>query len=519
MLYLKTCFLIFLLLGQGAFAVENNSSCEQGLNFYPLEGDTFFSREVKNLVFNKDFRNLKSFLHSYPDNTKLSPNQKKHKAKGLIRLAESDPDLNNDQKKSFYLQGLELINELGILADPGLLYLKARAQMAIGENLKAIETVERMIQLKIADSRAFMIKAKALSSLNRSGESLVVIDQQLVQEPNSLFLMTYKAQILFAQNRLHEAAGVLQRALHLYPNDFVALAIQAKVYLRLGAYQKAIDIAERLMSDDNRSIKTRQVAGTILLHAKLALGQTDLSLQMVDELISLTPESMTLLSIKFRLLLRQGSLEKAENLAQLIYTKFADHILAKKYLIKIWLLNGKIEQATQFLDKNNLWLNENMIHTVVEYFLLTKQPYQAERFLFEKASMQDRGSRISYWRLASYYHNTGDNVRAIQVLKRFLNQSPHVDLKIMAAFLNIGGQEAKILKPVLMKSLNISQQNFVNKVAKDLNWLDMHSQVSNEEWQLEYEDTPISMKNLVWTGQYDQPIDTQAVNLFRRQSN
>lgn len=505
--------------GLKVFAVQPVPSCNEALGSSRPEVDLFFAKAVKTLIFNKDFSQLAKLLQAYPDNKKLSPHQKKHKAKGLIRLAESDFPKSVEQKKSFYQEGLILIEELGVLVDPGLLYFKARAQLATGQNLAAIQTVEEMINLKLADSRAFMVKAKALSALNRSGESLAVLDQQLQNEPTSLFLMTYKAQILFGQNRLHEAFRVLDQVLRLYPDDFVALAIQAKIHVRLGSYQNAMDIAERLLRKNHRSVKTQQVAGTILLHAKIALGQTDLSLQMVDELIVLSPENITLLGIKFRLLLRLGELDKAEILAEQLYQKFGDQSLAKKYLVKIWLLNGKVEQATQFLDKNNLWLNPEMVHIIVEYFLVTKQPYQAERFLYDRVSMQDRGARISFWRLASYYHNTGDNARAIQVLKRFLNQSPHADLKIMAAFLNIGGREALALKPMLMSSLNPSQQNFVNKVSVDLNWLEMQSQVAAEEWQLEQQQTPLSMVNLVWTGQYDQPINTQAVNMFRGESN
>lgn len=178
-----------------------------------------------------------------------------------------------------------------------------RLRYAGGEQIQAVEAVERALALDPANPRALHFRGQLVRDQFGLSAALPWFETGLKQAPNDVGLLIDHAATLGELGRAREMLAVTRDILRIAPRNAQALFLQAVLAARAGR----IDLARALLNRTGNRL--RDMPAAILLDAALNLsaGNSALAAEQLDRLARMQPANE-----RVRLLLAQALFEAGE---------------------------------------------------------------------------------------------------------------------------------------------------------------------------------------------------------------
>jgi tetratricopeptide (TPR) repeat protein len=225
--------------------------------------------------------------------------------------------------------------------DPTALVRAGETLLASSLPDKALETLDKGLELQTKNAAAIRLKGLALFNLKRYeaaaeqfrhalkldptlykariklgsayyhlgkfSSALAVLDEALMQRPDDPRALVKKANTLVALNNNVEALALLDKALKFSPNNARALRIKGQVLTELREYKKAVQVLEKAVKSDPKEPRAYAALGQALS----ILAEHDRALEALDKAIAIQPNYAPALVYKGETLRAKGENQEA----------------------------------------------------------------------------------------------------------------------------------------------------------------------------------------------------------------
>lgn len=231
-------------------------------------------------------------------------------------------------------------------AQASLFGLQAQAALAIGDNEKAEELIDKALELKPEDIEVLIAKARLLDSKGDSEGALVLIKQISAIDPERGDAWSLRADILVKQEEYKPALHAYNKAIKLKRDYAAELYKRSMLQIQMGDYEAAQRGARGLMAKKRKHPGSNYVQG--LLHYQAGNYEAAIaSLSITEPAFKQYPLSMYFLASAN---LKEGNMDLATNQAERFHNLSPGSAQGRKLLAIIRLQQGDFNSVQQLLQ-------------------------------------------------------------------------------------------------------------------------------------------------------------------------
>lgn len=218
-------------------------------------------------------------------------------------------------------------------AQASLFGIQAQAALALGDNEKAEELIDKALELKPEDIEVLVAKARLLDSKDDSEAALALIKQITTIDPERGDAWSLRADILVKEQQFKPALFAYNKAIKLKRDNASELFKSAMLHIQLGNYESAQKRARVLMRKKAKHPGSNYVQG--LLHYQAGdYDEAIASLSITEPAFKQYPLSMFFLASAN---LQKGNMDLATNQAERFHSLSPGSVQGRKLLAVIRL--------------------------------------------------------------------------------------------------------------------------------------------------------------------------------------
>jgi putative PEP-CTERM system TPR-repeat lipoprotein len=228
--------------------------------------------------------------------------------------------------------------------DPNGFTLAGTAELARGQRETARALYRKALELRPDDRNALRNLAVIAATENDFDGARAYYQQVLSRFPNDEEFLVLLANLEAATGRAQESRAILERAVAAHPNSVRARVALGRDYLRTNEPAHALTTVQPAVS------KVREASALeVLARAQLALGQVDLAIASLRDLVSVRPESADAHQLLATAYEDANLVERAITHVEIALRYSKDSPALKFQYARLLARGGKLARANQML--------------------------------------------------------------------------------------------------------------------------------------------------------------------------
>ena len=411
---------------------------------------------------------LNSWLQSR-DNEQAIDNEKLKELNEF--MAQLDPELITSQPMLLYISGLTNFfnNNMETAAKDFTSYLQkepddlqavlmlSQVYMATQQDKQALLLLERHQEALMEDPDSALMLGNLFISQNKAFKAERLLQNLEYKYPNEGSLQLFKIKLMAARGKREEALSILEDNLPAYRDNGGFLFTYSLMNLQAEKFDKALNGAELLsalfpneaevynlkagilirqglLEDAKTNIEKALEQNPTLFPAKFnlaatqsRLGNVEQSNQLIEELLTLSPQHNETFMLKAFNLSKEGELDKAKQIYLDILTLSPSNMAARERLSSLYQQQGDTKNALYHLD------------------LLLKDDFDNADYLLRKAALQIQTNERA------------DAEKTLSIVRNFINNDVGKLITYMEQVRAIGNNEAA--EAAMARAYEISNRN------------------------------------------------------------
>ena len=268
-----------------------------------------------------------------------------------------------------------------------------------------------------------LFKIKLMAARGKREEALSILEDNLpAYRDNGGFLFTYSLMNLQAE-KFDKALNGAELLSALFPNEAEVYNLKAGILIRQGLLEDAKTNIEKALKQN----PTLFPAKFNLAATQSRLGNVEQSNQLIEELLTLSPQHNETLMLKAFNLSKEGELDKAKQIYLDILTLSPSNMAARERLSSLYQQQGDTKNALYHLD------------------LLLKDDFDNADYLLRKAALQIQTNERA------------DAEKTLSIVRNFINNDVGKLITYMEQVRAIGNNEAA--EAAMARAYEISNGN------------------------------------------------------------
>lgn len=349
------------------------------------------------------------------------------------RLGRDDPAIYSQAKILKAMLEKDPLKQEAIIAEasktnpnPRLLLLLAKSQMDLKQFDKALQTLEKTLELEPDNLQALVAVFSIYMETDKHDKALKTLDVLDEKAPNDGWKFE-RAKILATMGRNDESIELLDKLREKNTRDPAILGLRGAVHFEMNDYDKAMKDVDAALRLDPKLLAPRVLKAQILLARK----QPDEAIAMLEEIRKDNPENEQIAVSLSQVYVAQKQFDKAQSLIGSLAEKSPKEEKWSLLKAQIMIAGEQPVKAVEFLERQ---FEENPDSTRIRLMLVTlladqKQSRKALEIL--EPLIEKDPAAIELLRLkGSLLLSVNRHLDAVKVLEKIVEAAPKDEVSI-----------------------------------------------------------------------------------------
>ena len=274
-------------------------------------------------------------------------------------------------------------------------YVYQSKQQSNSNPEKALQTIDKTLQLQPEQTSALTIKGNALLSLQKPVAALETYEKAIAIDPSNVNSWLGKGDVYYSEGEYKQALAAYNKALAIEPQNTVTLAKKGRVLSLLSRYQEALVVQEKALAEDSLiDVELLRDAA----ESALSLNKNHQALNILNRIQSVAPFKPYLWQNKAIALSKLQQPEEALSNAKLVLESYEKALTTNAGDIKLWLGKGE--------------------------FLALLNRYEKALTAYDKALSLDPDSEIAWLGISKVFLGMEEYKNALEAVEKALEIEP-----------------------------------------------------------------------------------------------